>query len=63
MVCPGPKGLGIGTAAFSAHAGELRYEVSGPDVIVSGDINGDGVSDFSLKVAGVASLVSGDFIL
>src|SRR5262249_12293420 len=51
----------IGTAAFSSHAGELRYIVSGPDIIVSGDVNGDGAADFSLKIAAVASLVAGDF--
>lgn len=53
----------IGTAVFGSHAGELRYEVSSADVVVSGDIDGNGVADFSFKVAAVGSLVAGDFVL
>lgn len=53
----------IGTEAFHNVAGELRYVVEGGNAMVYGDVNGDGVADFTIKVAGVGSLSSGDFIL
>ncbi len=42
----------IGTAAFSA-AGQLRYEVANGRTVVSGDVNGDGVGDFFIRLDGV----------
>lgn len=53
----------VGTAAFSHVAGELRYEVSGGNAIVCGDLNGDGRADFTLCVAGVTSMGADDFSL
>lgn len=53
----------IGTQAFSHIAGELRYQVSGGQAYVCGDVNGDGRADFTLCVAGVASLRADDFSL
>jgi len=53
----------IGATAFHKVAGELRYQVSGSDSYVQGDVNGDGVADFSIKVVGVGTLVSADFTL
>lgn len=53
----------IGTAAFSQHAGELRYAVSGGTATLFGDIDGNGVADFALTLTGVASLAAGDFVL
>jgi Ca2+-binding RTX toxin-like protein len=53
----------IGTAAFSHTAGELHYTVVGSDAYVSGDVNGDGVADFTIHLANVHSLMSSDFIL
>ena len=53
----------IGTTAFTHHAGELRYALSGGDTIVSGDVNGDGVADFSILLTGAKTLVAGDFVL
>lgn len=53
----------VGTAAFSHVAGELRYELSGGNAYVCGDVNGDGLADFTLCVAGVTSLRSDDFSL
>jgi Ca2+-binding RTX toxin-like protein len=53
----------IGTSAFHHVAGELRYEVVNGDANVLGDVNGDGVADFSLHLTHVGSLTSGDFIL
>jgi hypothetical protein len=46
---------------FHEKAGELRYEKADGGAIVCGDINGDGVADFSIAVQNVASLVTGDF--
>jgi len=57
----------IGSTAFSKVAGELRYEVVGPnDIYLSGDTNGDGKADFVIGLSGpsnVASLVANDFVL
>jgi parallel beta-helix repeat protein len=53
----------IGATAFSHSVGELRYEVRGSDSYVMGDVNGDGLADFTIKLAGVTSLTKGDFIV
>jgi 2',3'-cyclic-nucleotide 2'-phosphodiesterase (5'-nucleotidase family) len=53
----------IGTAAFGNVAGELRYEVIGPDVRVMADTNGDGKADLMIVLAGVASVAEADFML
>lgn len=55
--------LFIGTSSFHRVAGELRYGVSGADSIVQGDVNGDGVADFSIRVVGVGTLTAADFTL
>jgi serralysin len=49
----------IGSAAFSKKAGELRYDGNN----VYGDVNGDGLADFSVAIANHAALTSSDFIL
>ena len=53
----------IGTEAFSGDAGELRYEHSDGNTLVEGDVNGDGVADFVIQVAGLVNFNSGDFLL
>ncbi len=53
----------LGTGAFTHKAGQLDYAVIGSDVMVYGDVNGDGVADFQFRVLGVHSLQSSDFIL
>ena len=53
----------IGTAAFSSVAGQLRYRISGANVIVAGDVDGDGVADFTILLEGVASIGAVDFVL
>ena len=53
----------MGTAAFDGHAGELRYEQISGNTYVSGDINGDGVADFMVRVDGLHTLASSDFML
>lgn len=54
----------IGTSAFSNVAGELRIETGDPAVtVVLGDIDGDGVADFSIVLTGTLSLAGADFVL
>lgn len=53
----------VGTAAFSNTAGELRRFSEGGDTIVEGDVNGDGLADFQIAVAGGPMLSAGDFLL
>src|SRR5262245_2759196 len=49
----------IGSTDFHGVAGELRYAGG----VLSGDVNGDSVSDFDVHVANVNKFYSGDFIL
>lgn len=53
----------IGTDAFSKDAGTLRYERDGGDIVVYGDVNGNGKADFSILLADLSSLRSADFVL
>lgn len=53
----------INTAAFSSVAGQLRYEVTGGNTILEGDVGGDGVADFQIELTGVHSFVAADLIL
>ena len=53
----------LGTGAFTGVAGQLRYEQVSGNTFISGDTNGDGVADFMIRVDGVHSLGSDDFIL
>jgi serralysin len=54
----------IGTTPFGGHAGELRTEASGSNLIVMGDTNGDGAADFSFMVHLQSGVLSGsDFIV
>jgi len=53
----------IGAAAFTNHAGEVRFAASGGNTIVSGDVNGDGVADFNIVLTGAITLVAADFTL
>ncbi len=53
----------IGSAAFSKHAGELRYTVANGVGLVSGDIDGNGVADFAIRIEKAPALTGLDFIL
>ncbi len=53
----------IGADPFHHVAGELHYVVDGANLNVQGDVNGDGVADFTIKLLNVHSLTSGDFAL
>jgi Ca2+-binding RTX toxin-like protein len=52
----------IGQEAFHHVAGELRYSAVTGGVVVQADVNGDGLTDFSIQLS-VTSLHSTDFIL
>lgn len=51
------------TLGFSGVAGQLRWAATTAGVLVFGDLNGDRVVDFSILLAGVSSVVQGDFFL
>jgi hypothetical protein len=53
----------IGANAFSGAAGELRAAPSGANTLVSGDVTGDQLADFSVLLAGPHTLGATDFIL
>ena len=53
----------IGNASFSNHAGELRFALQDGSIFVYGDVNGDGVADFAVKLANITTIVASDFIL
>jgi Ca2+-binding RTX toxin-like protein len=56
----------IGSAAFSAtDVSEMRYMNSGADLLVQADIDGDGIADMEVVLAGLAgqTLTGGDFLL
>jgi Ca2+-binding RTX toxin-like protein len=61
---PGKQGFAfIGTAAFGGTAGQLRYAISGGDVLVQADTDGDRVADLYFRVTGVTTLSAAAFLL
>ena len=53
----------IGSAAFGNIAGQLRAETIFGNTYIQGDVDGDGVADFMIKLYGDVTLGSGDFLL
>lgn len=53
----------IGTREFSNVAGQLRHYHEGGNTFVTGDVNGDGVGDFTIALAGEQMLSATDFFL
>ncbi|MCJ8052547.1 putative Ig domain-containing protein [Shinella curvata] len=53
----------LGTDRFHKTAGELRYEIRNGEAYVSGDTDGDGFANFSIKIALNLALKGTDFIL
>ncbi len=53
----------IGTDAFHNKAGELRYETMSGQTYVYGDVDGDGVADFSAQLQGTHTVSKAYFIL
>lgn len=52
----------IGAAAFTGVSGQLHTFTSGADNFISGDVNGDGLADFTINI-GTATVVVSDFVL
>lgn len=52
----------VGNAAFTGAAGQLRTFSDGGSHFVAGDVNGDGIADFSINT-GASLAVLGDFFL
>ena len=53
----------IGSATFSASAGQLRWMQTATATIVQLDVNGDTVADCTIRLVGLINLTAGDFIL
>ncbi|MGH6860909.1 MAG: M10 family metallopeptidase C-terminal domain-containing protein [Phyllobacterium sp.] len=47
---------------FSSLAGELLTGMSGGLNLIAGDVNGDGLGDFAIRLAGTTKLTTADFI-
>ena len=50
----------IGDGAFTHHAGELNYEVVGSNTYLHGDVDGDGVADFTIMLMNVSGVSAQD---
>lgn len=53
----------IGKQEFHNKPGELRYERVGGYTHIEGDVNGDGVADFSLHLKGIMTVTKSYFLL
>lgn len=53
----------IGSQAFHGVNGELRFQTTSESTVVSGDVNGDKLADFSIKLVSSSDLHTSDFIL
>ena len=51
----------VGTSAFSGQAGEVRFNTTATDTVVSADINGDGTADATLTIVGQQLLLEVGF--
>jgi Ca2+-binding RTX toxin-like protein len=57
-----PAFVFMGTAAFTA-AGQVRYSVSGSDVVVEVNVVGTSGAEMTIRLSGLGALVAGDFFL
>lgn len=53
----------IGAVGFGAIAGQVRLAISATDAILEGDVDGNGVADFRIALAGVTVLAGSDLVL
>lgn len=51
----------VGTAAFSNTAGEVRTQLINGNTFVQGDVDGNGVADFMIRIDGNVVLTGSDF--
>lgn len=53
----------IGNDTFSKTAGELRFETKNGSTLVTGDVDGDGKADFSIRFDSAIDFTKADFLL
>ncbi|WP_318248070.1 M10 family metallopeptidase C-terminal domain-containing protein [Novosphingobium huizhouense] len=53
----------IGAGAFGKVAGQLHAVLDGGNTYVEGDVNGDGLADFAIRLDGAVTLLGSDFVL
>ena len=54
----------VGTDAFDGHARQLRFgPTHGGNILIEGDIDGNGTADFRLLLLGIHSLITDSFVL
>ncbi|WP_342239452.1 M10 family metallopeptidase C-terminal domain-containing protein [Inquilinus sp. OTU3971] len=53
----------VGAGPYTGVAGQLIYSISGGVTTIGGDTNGDGSSEFHIRLTGAIALVAGDFVL
>lgn len=53
----------LGAGVFVGVAGQLRFGTVGSRQVLEADVNGDGVADFQIELAGVATLTVADLVL
>lgn len=53
----------LGTKVFSGQAGQVRFEVLDGKTVVYGDMDGDAVADFAIRLIGEHNLRATDFLL
>ena len=53
----------LGSGIFTAVAGQLHFVISGANIVLEGDTNGDSLADFQIQLNGIASIAIGDLVL
>ncbi|MGO1078432.1 M10 family metallopeptidase C-terminal domain-containing protein [Inquilinus sp. CA228] len=53
----------VGAGPYTGVAGQLIYSISGGVTTIGGDTNGDGSSEFHIRLTGAIALVGSDFVL
>jgi beta-glucanase (GH16 family) len=53
----------IGNKGFTGQEGQLNFKLAGSGIVVSGDTDGNGYADISIRVEGINSIMASDFIL